>query len=425
MTVVPEESSPAIELVREREDETRLYDRNFLLAFTSQSCFVIANTLMAHYARWIEFLGGSLSQIGWVMGAGAAAGLLFRPWLAQFINRTGAKVTWALGYSLFSFSTIANCGLVEVGPMLYVLRAATVLGAAIVFASSLTYISQIAPERRRTEAIGILGVGGFVGMLIGPLIGDLFLGTEDRTRDNFVLLFVVAGCANIVPAVLLYFVRSPETNKSTQQSRSMRIRDFVGTVRKFWPGTILLVNLGFGACMTVPFGFLASYIDEAPLRISGMSELGYFFLIYALFGICFRVGLRRYPERFGPKRILVCGLVVMSLGMFSFSIVGAANPMLLAVPALLCGVGHSLTFHTMTSLTIEPFPRELRGTGSALALMMLDLGMFAGAPVLGLIGDNFGYSALFCSVGAFCLVCTGIYLIQSRNWSAVDSAFEA
>jgi predicted MFS family arabinose efflux permease len=61
-------------------------------------------------------------------------------------------------------------------------------------------------------------------------------------------------------------------------------------------------------------------------------------------------------------------------------------------------------FHTMTSLTLQSFPLEVRGTGSALGLMMLDAGMLAGAPVLGQIGDRFGYSVMFQALGGFCLL---------------------
>ncbi|RMF40567.1 MAG: hypothetical protein D6753_11465, partial [Planctomycetota bacterium] len=58
----------------------RLYDGNFLLTLLCQTCFVIAHSLMAHYARWVEFLGGNLTQVGWVMGSGAAVSLIARPW---------------------------------------------------------------------------------------------------------------------------------------------------------------------------------------------------------------------------------------------------------------------------------------------------------------------------------------------------------
>ncbi len=384
----------------------RLYDGNLVIALASQTSFVIANTLMAHYARWVEFLGGDLSQVGWIMGAGAAASLFLRPWIALWINRIGAKASLGIGYAVFSCAAFTNLALDDLGPLIFIARGANVLGAAIVFASSLTYISQIAPERRRTEAIGILGVGGFVGMLIGPVLGDFFLGGELRSRADFVNLFVVAGLANIFSVVLLCCLRAP-TAYNTQ--KSLRISDFVGTIRAFWPGSILLVDMTFGVCMTVPFVFVASFIDDAPLRMAGISEIGFYFWFYAGAGIFFRLLLRRLPERIGARRVLMFGLLVMSAGMFSFSIVSESRPWLILIPALLTGVGHSLMFHTMTSLTIEGFPHAVRGTGSALALMMLDLGTFVGAPMLGLIGEHWGYSALFACIGCFTLVTAAVY----------------
>ena len=94
----------------------------------------------------------------------------------------------------------------------------------------------------------------------------------------------------------------------------------------------------------------------------------------------------------------------MSIGMFCFSVVHEGNPWLISIPAILTGAGHSLMFHTMTSLTLQPFPIAVRGTGSAIALMMLDLGTFIGAPVLGFVGESYGFSLLFATIGGFNLL---------------------
>ena len=66
------------------------------------------------------------------------------------------------------------------------------------------------------------------------------------------------------------------------------------------------------------------------------------------------------------------------------------------------GTGHSLMYHSMTSLAIEPFPREYRGTGSALVSMVMDLGILMGATVLGIIGERFGFTWLFFTIGVAC-----------------------
>ena len=351
----------------------RLYDWNFLIAFVGQMCFVIANTLMAHYARWIEFLGGDLPQVGSIMGAGAMLGLVLRPWMAEWINRLGARAMWGIGYAAFGCAAMANCWLYDIGWMIYLVRSSLFVGTAIVFTSGLTYISQTAPDHRRTEAIGIFGIGGFLGMLVGPLLGDLFLG--DRERGNFVTLFVVATLANALPLIGLYFLR-PTESEGTKSS--VRLAEFMSISRRHWPGMILLVDFAFGVCMSGPFIFVASFIDRAKLEMDGISVIGIFFACYAGLGIIVRLSSRRLPDRIGARKVLFAGMFFMSVGMCCFGLVDAQHSWMIVVPALLAGTGHSLMFHTMVSLTLETFPSAVRGTGSALALMMLDLGTLVG-----------------------------------------------
>ena len=63
----------------------------------------------------------------------------------------------------------------------------------------MTYVTLTTSVKRRTEAIGILGVGGFLGFLFGPFLGDLILDREVRTEQQFAVLFVVTSAALIVP----------------------------------------------------------------------------------------------------------------------------------------------------------------------------------------------------------------------------------
>ena len=365
---------------------------------------------MAHYSRWIEFLGGDLRQVGLIMGFGAMLSLFLRPWMAQWMNRLGSRTMWAIGYGLFAASSLSNLLLYDLSSWVYVVRSGLALGAAIVFASGLTYVAQIAPDHRRAEAIGILGVGGFAGMLIGPFLGDLFLGGGDRLRTDFVMFFVVAAIANLVPAWILWFMRPPERPATRSK---VTVKEFVATVRRHWPGSILLVDFVFGAAITGPFIFVASFIDRAPLQMDGLSVLGVFFLFYAGPAILIRIFGRRLPEKLGERRVLLFGGCLMSVGIICFSFVHGGQPWMILLPAVLAGTGHSLMFHTMTALTLESFPNELRGTGSALALMMLDAGTIAGAPAFGSIGEHFGFVALFCSIGGLCLLGMLLYWIRS------------
>lgn len=388
----------------------RLYDRNFLIAFASQTCFVGANTLMAHYARWIEFLGGDLKQVGMVMGGSATAGLILRPWMAQWINRWGSRTMWIVGYLLFIIASLSNLLITEVGPLIYLARSGLLLAGAIVFASGLTYISQIAPEDRRTEAIGILGIGGFLGMLMGPVLGDLFLA--ERTRENFMAIFWIAAGANVLSILGLILARPPKHHCS---STSLRLGAFFHIVKKHWPGAILAVDFAFGVCMAGPFIFVASFIDHASLAFGEHSVIGLFFLFYAGLAILVRLCFRRLPDRVGPQKVLMAGIAFMSIGMLGFSWVTAEHTWWIAIPAGLTGIGHSLMFHTMTSITLASFPTVVRGTGSALALMMLDLGTILGAPILGWIGELYDYPVLFACIGITCFASGVIFVLSERH----------
>jgi MFS family permease len=388
---------------------SRLYDRSFACAFFSQIGFVLSNTLMTHYARWIDFLGGDVEQVGIIMGAGAVVGLLLRPGIGQCIDRIGARNVWLLGYLIFGAGAAANLGLTDLGFGIYFCRSLLVLGAAFVFSSSLAYITHHAPPERRTEAIGILGVGGFIGMILGPVLGDVILG-DTRSTENFQTLFAVSVASLVLPALLLFFLEPPATE--TRQPAA-RLTDFFRTIKRCWPGMIILVVATFGLCMTVPFVFLAKYIDEVGLSIPGVSEMGLFFFCYAGWGLTVRIWSRKIPDRLGRRKMLLVGCIVMGSGMFLFPWVDAEHPWRLAAPALLCGTGHALMFHTATSLFLHTFPAEVRGVGSALSLMVLDLGMIAGAPVLGYLAFHFGYEWLFRSVGATCFVTGTLYAFSS------------
>ena len=220
----------------------------------------------------------------------------------------------------------SNLLLVEIGLPIYLARSGLVAGSAIVFSSGLAYITQVAPDNRRAEAIGILGAGGFIGMLLGPYLGDWLLGAKiegiSRDRSVFISLFIAATVANIVPTIFLLFLKSPKT-KSVKVSNS--ISDFFSTVRRYWPGAIIGVHFVFGICITVPFVFLASFIDETPLAIGGHSVMGIFFLCYAGWGFALRVILSRLPDQIGSRKVLLFGFVFMTVGMFSYGLVNEAR----------------------------------------------------------------------------------------------------
>lgn len=389
----------------------RLYDANFAIAFISQTLFVTAHTSMTHYTRWISYLGGDERDVGSILGVGMIVGLLARPWMGQCIDRVGDRTTMTVGAVIYVLALVANVELHGIGLGVYVLRAVALMAAALFFASSLTYITRVAPPERRTEAIGSLGAGGFAGILIGPNLGDFFMSGAVRDRDDFVWLFGAAGVFALLATALIACLKPTPPR---EPAPPFHPAEFFHHVRRYWPGRVLVVDLVFGLCMTVPFAFLPRFAD-----LEQLGRLGPFFLVYAGWGLFVRLGLSGLPEQLGRRNVLLLGLAFFCVGMVSFLWVDGAHPLRLLLPALLCGSGHALTFHTMVSLTMESFPPRWHGTGSVLALMLLDLGQIGGAPVLGLIAYYAGFNWLFLSVGLGVLL-AGAYFAMGPERSAID-----
>ncbi len=172
---------------------------------------------------------------------------------------------------------------------LYFIRSVMAVGIAVVFASGLTYIAHVTPVDRRAEAIGVLGAGGFMGLLIGPALGDLFLHSAQRTEDDFVKYFIASAAGVAASVVLVMFGKAAPMHH--EPARGWHPVDFLRTAWRYWPGSIMYSTFVFGVCMTVPFVFLSIYVDQVT-----RTGIGGFFIVYAVVGLAIRLGLRSWPD---------------------------------------------------------------------------------------------------------------------------------
>jgi len=394
----------------------KLYDRSFVMAFFCNLLFVPANTLLVHYAQWVEYLHQgdqqqALVDLGYITSSGVIISFIARPWLGQLVNRWGSKNTWFFGYLLLIVGFLGNLPLTHVDALLYLCRGIICLGVALVFTSSITYITVTTPVDRRTEAIGILGVSGFCGFFLGPLLGDFILGSAPGP-DEFQMFFWCGALTIISSMIILLCLPATPGNRKTGE---ISLRQFVATARQFWPGSIIYVNIAFGLCMTVPLHLLKKFVIDESLTAPVFGDVGFisvFYVIYAGWGITIRLWFKNTPDRIGRRKVLLVGLIAMILGYISFCFIHPGQIWLLIIPALFCGTGHGLSYHCMTSLTLESFPEEHRGTGTALAMMAFDLAAVVAMPIMAWLILFAGYNAMFLFIAMTVAIVAGIFFSQ-------------
>ena len=221
------------------------------------------------------------------------------------------------------------------------------------------------------ELVGMLGTAGFLGIVVGTLLGDYLLGSLKADHGQVAWMFVVAG---LIAALSFPFAWLAVRSES--RPKSVAAQSLWSLMRRYRPGTVLMVGVAMGMGLGLPQIFLRTY--AARLAIP---RIGMFFLVYCAAAVITRVVTRRWPERFGTRRIILLGLGGIALSLVLFLPVRAE--WLLMVPAITYGCSHAILFPSVVAAGGLAFPAHNRGLATVLVLAANDVGQLVGAPTAG------------------------------------------
>ena len=181
-----------------------------LAAFAINLDTTIVNVALPSLVRQLH---ASTSQLQWVVdafslffaGAVLAAGSLS--------DRLGRKGMLLAGLAVFGLASLAG-GLVGGTGELISARAVMGLGAAMVFPSTLSLITNVFTERReRALAIGLWGAITGAAIALGPIVGGWLLEEFDW-RSIFIAMTPIAAIAAILTARYVPASRRPHAPRS-------------------------------------------------------------------------------------------------------------------------------------------------------------------------------------------------------------------
>ena len=370
--------------------KTGPYGVTFWRAYMANLLVMVTMALLFRYADFVTLLGGSEWHLGWIVGTGVMGSLAMRLVLGAGIDRYGPRRVWIASLGLLAASCFAHLLVNRYdGPAIYVLRILFCSAAAGVFGSTVTFISGTAPLRRMAEMIGMLGTAGFVGIVLGTQLGDLLCGTEVIQRTQVDRMFVVAG---ILALAAMAFAWTATWGHPAPTTR--RRPPLFWIIRRYHPGTVLLVGVAMGVGISLPTTFLRTYAAEL-----GIARIGLFFAVYSPAAILTRVLTRRLPERIGLTPMILLGLAALAAGQLLMLVV--RSEWYFVFPGIGYGVAHAILFPTVIAAGSRTFPNRHRGLGTTLMLAMYDVGQLIGAPSAGAIlhfSSNWGlpgYATMF------------------------------
>ncbi len=278
-----------------------------------------------------------------------------------------------------------------------------VTGGNIVVAQA--YVTDIMPERRRTEALGYTMAAFGMGFIVGPAAGGIL-----ASRFGPHAPFLFAAAAALVTVFLTWLTLEESLSRTekarNRESRQARLRpaDMVKNVALM---SVLIISFLSRFGMGLLIGAFALFAEAV---LFGGHDFATVSLGVGLMLMVVGIGqfltqifvLPATLKRFGDPLIVVLGVVARAISMFLLAI--ATEPMLGALSLAVFALGSGLLFPPLQSLLTKTVVRELRGGVLGLNQSAMNLGVILSTAVAGTLFalnpalPNFLGGILYCLV---------------------------
>lgn len=334
---------------------------------------------------------------GLAFGAFAGAALIMRPVVGWSADRFGRRPL-LIGGALISVAALALHLAVDSIALFVVARGLLGVGEAFFFVAVLAAGADIAPPSRRGEALNLLSLSLYLGLGIGPVIGEAVLGVggfDGVWLGSLALTGVAAALCLVVP----------ETSPTVlAPRRGSRVRARLIHPAAIFPGILILAGT---------WG-MAGFLAYLPLHAAdvGLDGAGIPFAIYALLVVGLRLVFAKLPDQIGPARVSGVALAIGAIGLTVLGLV--PSPLGLIAGTVLFGTGVAFLVPGLLTLAVSRVDETERGAVVGTASAFLDLSFGLAPAVLGLVAESAGFGATFL-VGALASALGFVLLVARRG----------
>ncbi len=359
--------------------EFRLLSRNFIGCCAASFFYFGAFYLfMPVLPLFVEGLGGMATQIGLAVGIFTLLSVVVRPHSGKLGDLYGLKRFMMLGAGLFALFFLGYFWITDL-TVLYVLRVLHGVAHGIFLAAVFAYVGSLAPQNRRGEVMGVFGVANVVAMAMFPAIGTYMV----QTLGGFDELFWAAAVMDCVAMLAVLTVEERRLGARATQGVELM------SVMRLRPVWLAFVTYTAGA---TAYGAIVTFLPVYAVDI-GIAEFGQFFVVYAAFTLISRLVAGRLSDKFGRYAVIVPFLGMVGVSMVLFAMMSSLT--MLWVSAALFGLGFGAFMPALNAYIIDETSPAERSSALAIFSSAMDVGITAGAVVLGIISEVTGYAFMY------------------------------
>jgi EmrB/QacA subfamily drug resistance transporter len=375
-------------------------------------------------------LGASISGLEWTINGYTLSFAVLLATGGRLGDIFGRRRMFLIGVVIFALSS-ATAGLALSSTDLVASRVVQGVGAALMMPGTLSIITDAFPAHERGKAMGTWAGVSALALAVGPVLGG-FLTEHVSWRAIFYLNIPVAvgavtaalfavresrdttvgrevdylGVATLTASLTALVLALVEANSWGWGSPAivgllagavlgsiafvlieLRVKAPMVEFRFFadrnFLGAVVVALIITFAMMGV-FFFLALYMQDI-LRYSPL-EAGVRFLPSTLMIVGVAPVAGRLADRFGPRWLIVAGLLILTASLYSFTGIAVDSGYLDLLPGfMLLGIGIALTMSPMTSAAMNAVAVEKAGIASGVLSMFRMVGGSLGVAVTGAI----------------------------------------
>jgi MFS family permease len=360
----------------------------FLVVFTDLIGFGLVIPLLPFYA--VRY-GATAPEVTWLMATYSLMQLFAAPFWGRLSDRVGRRPV------LMASMTASALAYLWLGAAndLWMLFGARALAGACAgnIAAAQAYIADITKPEQRAHGMGMIGAAFGLGFILGPALGGFLAGNNPATADLQTPAWVAAGLSAAALCGVLFVLRESLPRERRGLAPPLgRLGLIRGALRRPVLSRLIviffLVILAFAAMESIFALWALRQLDWGPEKV------GYVFAYLGLLSAIMQGGLTRHlTRRYGEERLLLCGLVLLAIGLvvvpFSLDL-----PLLGGAFALLA-IGLGLTQPALNSLISRRAGTEEQGQVLGVTQSVGSFSRVIGPPLAGYLFAYVGHSSPF------------------------------
>ena len=354
---------------------------NLLILFAAGLLFWSSMaSLLPTLPLYVEHIGGTKQEIGFVMGSFAIGLLSFRTWSGRYSDRRGRKIVLLIGALVVTIAPLWYIGISTISGLIAI-RAFHGISIAAFGTAYAALVADLAPEENRGEIIGYMSLVNSLGMAIGPTLGSYL-----AEAAGYPQLFILASGLGLFSVLFTTQIINPPINSQLTKNTQSKFWQLLASPRVRVPAIILLiVGLTFGSIRT----FVPLFIKSTG---SGLNP-GLFYTASAIAGFSVRLIVGKAADRYGRGLFVTISLVLYTFALVNIWFANSSQSFLIA--GVIEGAGLGILIPMIAAIITDRALPEERGRMFGLCLTGFDLGIAIAGPVLGTVAEEIGYRNIF------------------------------